>query len=267
MQHDSDSYGLRAFTLIELLVVISIIALLIGILLPTLTAAREVARSVQCKSQLRTLGLATRIYGNDHDGFMVGNQPIASDSTWWAPNSPNQTAWGASAWWQHLFYNDILGTAAEVYSCPSFDRWDITTYSAYDPAVPARSNAVSYGMVGGNDDASMLRDTQFLEASRSIVLSDFHRTNGSPINENFGYKQPTGFGSPFFFSNPTDREAIFVHNQNDTNMFFADGHVAGDTQDQIQWGHGSADLNSSGVDKYIMKYTATYFDKPQGYRP
>jgi prepilin-type processing-associated H-X9-DG protein len=58
-----------AFTLVELLVVIGIIALLIAILLPTLSSAREGAKSVKNLSNLRQLGLGVELYRNDNKGF------------------------------------------------------------------------------------------------------------------------------------------------------------------------------------------------------
>ncbi|MEM8756281.1 MAG: prepilin-type N-terminal cleavage/methylation domain-containing protein [Planctomycetota bacterium] len=56
----------RAFTLIELLVVISIIALLIGILLPSLGSARLAARVIACGSRLQQIGIGTSQYLVDH---------------------------------------------------------------------------------------------------------------------------------------------------------------------------------------------------------
>jgi prepilin-type N-terminal cleavage/methylation domain-containing protein/prepilin-type processing-associated H-X9-DG protein len=61
----------RAFTLIELLVVIAIIAVLIGILLPALGAARMGAKTTVDLSQIRQLELAQQLYAGDFDGALV----------------------------------------------------------------------------------------------------------------------------------------------------------------------------------------------------
>lgn len=63
------------FTLVELLVVIGVIALLISILMPALTAARQQAQKTQCLSNLRSLGQAVALYQAEHKGVFP---PLAS---------------------------------------------------------------------------------------------------------------------------------------------------------------------------------------------
>jgi len=61
------------FTLIEVLVVVAVIALLISILVPSLAAAREQARTVTCGEQLRQIGIAQAAYAYGYRGWLVGS--------------------------------------------------------------------------------------------------------------------------------------------------------------------------------------------------
>lgn len=75
----------NGFTVVELLVVISIMALLFGILLPTLSSARQQAKGVKCLAQLRSLGQGLTMYSaTNRDMFVPGRMPKVDDCNWFA---------------------------------------------------------------------------------------------------------------------------------------------------------------------------------------
>ncbi len=90
----------RGFTLIELLVVIAIIALLVSILLPSLTKAKELAARAVCASNLHHIGASLFLYANDFDGFFPDGDGFHDDCSWSgnvAFNWPNAIGYSGQA--------------------------------------------------------------------------------------------------------------------------------------------------------------------------
>lgn len=102
-----------AFTLIELLVVLSIIALLIGILLPALSGAKRTTYKVICSSHLGQVGTALEMFSMDHQALY----PIAGKHIDWGEiDTPPGGEWGGSglpSWMEQT--KEYIGNK-EIYS-------------------------------------------------------------------------------------------------------------------------------------------------------
>jgi prepilin-type processing-associated H-X9-DG protein len=107
-QRDLQHEGRGAFTLIELLVIIAIIAILAALLLPALTRAKESAQSTTCKSNLRQMALAMRMYVDNG-----GKYPLARYFNNGAPGS-------STDWVDLLRPYYPLDWTNRAYHCPGY---------------------------------------------------------------------------------------------------------------------------------------------------
>lgn len=220
----------RGFTLIELLVVMSIIALLIGILLPALAGAREAAQAVTCGSNIRQLAIANVNYMADNDGHYV---PGAADN-WWNSTTfeagPNLERWHGTREADDQPFEPEGGPLypyhgdGAVKRCPQFDE------RLFHIGFEAGSGGYGYnstyvGTLHPNDSSpestgSGARATTFADPGNTVMFTDSAYLNEDAEYIEYSFAEPPQ--TPWGDAHPS----IHFRHRDQANVAWLDGHVA-----------------------------------------
>ena len=207
-----------AFTLIELLVVIAIIAILAGLLLPALAAAKDSARRTRCTSNLRQLSFAAQMYWDEFDGRCFryrGPATNGGDQFWFGwleRGAEGQRAFDAT---QGALFPYLAGRGVEI--CPSLNY--------QSPRFKPKANGAAYGYgynlaLSAGASQPPVNLARVGRPTETLVFADAAQVNT--------FQPPASISNPlleeFFYVNPTEPTAHFRHARK-ASVAFVDGHI------------------------------------------
>jgi prepilin-type N-terminal cleavage/methylation domain-containing protein/prepilin-type processing-associated H-X9-DG protein len=207
----------NAFTLIELLVVIAIIAILMAILMPALSRAREQGKRASCLNNLKQLALSWNVYADDFDGKMVNGNTSDSSPIKTPTTSSNKGCWvywtdtSSSTTTEEQQLQGIRSGAlysycpnVSLYKCPTGIRGEVETYS-----IPDAMNGY-YAITEETKKQIKTLRTEIRNLTNQIIFLDEGRL--SPSSWTIWYDQERWW------------DQITARHGDGTNFSFADGH-------------------------------------------